>query len=48
MAKFGRADVEVAKLAEAMPRDKRLALPFPANFSIPLLLKYPEPGLDSF
>ncbi|MGD0744706.1 MAG: hypothetical protein ABSA45_06085, partial [Verrucomicrobiota bacterium] len=43
-AKFGRMDVETGKLAEATPKDKRLALPFPANFSIPLTLKYPGQG----
>ena len=44
VAKFGRLDVELAKFAEALPKDKRLALPFPANFSVPLLLKYPGQG----
>ncbi len=43
-AKFGRADVDLPKLADALPKDNRLALPFPANFSIPLLLKYPAQG----
>jgi hypothetical protein len=44
VAKFGRADVDMTKLADALPKDKRLALPFPANFSVPLLLKYPGQG----
>jgi len=44
VAKFGRLDVDVARFAEAMPKDRRLALPFPANFSVPLLLKYPGQG----
>ena len=43
-AKFGRMDVDTAKLAEASLKDTRLALPFPANFSIPLTLKYPTQG----
>ena len=43
-AKFGRMDVEVEKLVGVATRDKRLALPFPASFSIPLLLKYPGQG----
>ena len=43
-AKFGRMEVDIGKLAETTPKDKRLALPFPANFSIPLTLKYPGQG----
>ena len=43
-AKFGRMEVDAGKLAETLPKDKRLALPFPANFSIPLTLKYPGQG----
>ncbi len=43
-AKFGRVEVEVEKLVGVAPKDKRLALPFPASFSIPLLLKYPGQG----
>ena len=43
-AKFGRMEVDIGKLAEATPKDKRLALPFPANFSVPLTLKYPSQG----
>ncbi len=44
VAKFGCLDVDVAKFADALPKDKRLALPFPAGFSVPLLLKYPGQG----
>ena len=43
-AKFGRVEVEVGKLVGVAPKDKRLALPFPASFSVPLLLKYPGQG----
>jgi hypothetical protein len=43
-AKFGRMEVDTGKLAEATLKDKRLALPFPANFSFPLTLKYPGQG----
>jgi hypothetical protein len=43
-AKFGRMEVDLAKLAEVMPRDKRLALPGPAGFSVPLSLAYPLQG----
>ncbi len=43
-AKFGRMEVDTGKLAEATLKDKRLALPFPANFSVPLTLKYPSQG----
>jgi len=44
VAKFGHADVDATKLADALPKDKRLALPFPAGFSVPLVLKYPGQG----
>ena len=43
-AKFGALEVDMAKAAEAMPKDPRLALPGPANFSVPLLLCYPLQG----
>ncbi len=43
-AKFGSLDVDMSKAAEAMPKDPRLALPGPANFSVPLLLTYPLQG----
>jgi len=43
-AKFARMEVDTTKLAEATLKDKRLALPFPSSFSIPLALKYPTQG----
>ena len=43
-AKFGRLEVDVAKFAEVMPKDRRLALPGPATFSVPLALAYPLAG----
>ena len=43
-AKFGRLEVDVAKFAEVMPKDRRLALPGPATFSVPLVLAYPLEG----
>ena len=43
-AKFGTLEVDIAKAAEVAPKDKRLALPGPANFSVPLLLTYPLQG----
>ena len=43
-AKFGRLEVDVAKFAEAMPKDRRLALPGPSTFSVPLVLAYPLEG----
>ncbi len=43
-AKFGTLDVDLTKAAEATPKDPRLALPGPAKFSVPLLLKYPLQG----
>jgi hypothetical protein len=43
-AKFGRLEVDMAKLANAIPKDSRLALPGPSTFSVPLLLTYPRQG----
>jgi hypothetical protein len=43
-AKFARLEVEVEKLAETLPKDKRLALPGPASFSVPLALAFPLGG----
>ena len=44
VAQFARLDVDVAKLAGALPRNPRLALPGPAIFSVPLLLTVPQLG----
>jgi S-DNA-T family DNA segregation ATPase FtsK/SpoIIIE len=43
-AKFGRLDADVTKMCEAMPKDRRLALPGPAQFSLPMQLSYPREG----
>ena len=43
-AKFAQMEVEVEKLAETTIKDKRLALPGPSRFSVPLCLAYPEQG----
>jgi S-DNA-T family DNA segregation ATPase FtsK/SpoIIIE len=43
-AKFGTLDVDMSKAADAMPKDPRLALPGPAQFSVPLSLTYPLQG----
>jgi hypothetical protein len=43
-AKFGRLDADVEKMCESAPKDRRLALPGPARFSVPLLLTYPREG----
>ena len=43
-AQFGRMEVDLPRLAEAMPKDPRLALGGPAEFSLPLLLNFPEEG----
>jgi hypothetical protein len=43
-AKLGRLEVEVAVLSGTMPKDKRLALPGPAGFSVPLALAFPLEG----
>jgi DNA segregation ATPase FtsK/SpoIIIE, S-DNA-T family len=42
-AKFGRLEVEVAKFAEAITKDPRLALPV-TKFSVPLSLGFPLGG----
>jgi hypothetical protein len=47
-ARFGCMQVDIGKLADTAPQDKRLALPFPANFAIPLTLKYPGQGCILF
>ena len=41
-APFARLEVEVKKMAEAMPQDPRL--PCPATVSLPLVLTYPHQG----
>ena len=43
-AQFAQVAVDVEKLAEAKLKDKRLALPGPSRFSLPLCLAYPEQG----
>ncbi len=43
-AQFAKMAVDVEKLAETAIKDKRLALPGPARFSVPLCLAYPEQG----
>jgi len=43
-AQFAQLQVEVEKLAETTIKDKRLALPGPSRFSVPLCLAYPEQG----
>jgi DNA segregation ATPase FtsK/SpoIIIE, S-DNA-T family len=42
--KFGRMEVDVEKLSEAIPKDSRLILPGPAQFALPFFLTYPEQG----
>ena len=43
-AKFAHLQVDVEKLAEGLPKDKRLALPGASRFPLPLLLTYPNAG----
>ena len=43
-AKFARMEVDLIALAGAKPKDKRLSLPGPAAFSVPLSLAYPLGG----
>ncbi len=43
-AKFGELKVDVKALAGALPKDARLALPGPAEFSVPVALTFPQLG----
>ena len=43
-AKFARLEVDVKKFTETLPQDKRLTLPGPATFSVPLALAFPLEG----
>ena len=43
-AKFAELKVQLEKLCAAMPKDKRLTLPGPAQFALPLCLAFPEQG----
>ncbi len=43
-AKFAELKVELGRLCAALPKDPRLALPGPADFSLPLCLAYPQQG----
>ncbi len=42
--KFAQFDVDLSARADAIPKDKRLALPGPSRVSIPLSLAFPEQG----
>jgi S-DNA-T family DNA segregation ATPase FtsK/SpoIIIE len=41
---FGRLEVNIPKLADALPKDKRLALPCPPTLTVPLSLVCPSQG----
>ena len=43
-ARFGRLEIESQQFFNALPKDKRLALPCPAHVSLPLLLMQPQQG----
>ncbi|HTV41636.1 MAG TPA: FtsK/SpoIIIE domain-containing protein [Candidatus Sulfotelmatobacter sp.] len=43
-ATFARLEVNIAKLADALPKDKRLALPCPPTLMVPLSLVCPAQG----
>jgi DNA segregation ATPase FtsK/SpoIIIE, S-DNA-T family len=43
-ARFGSLEVALETLAGKLPRDPRLSLPGPANFTLPLTLVYPLQG----
>jgi hypothetical protein len=47
-AKFARLEVDATKLADAAPKDPRLALPGPAQFVLPVQLAYPGLGSALF
>jgi hypothetical protein len=42
--RFGHLDLDLSKLPAALPKDPRLALPGPANVSVPLALNFPSQG----
>ncbi|HUE37042.1 MAG TPA: FtsK/SpoIIIE domain-containing protein, partial [Candidatus Acidoferrum sp.] len=44
VATFGRLEVNIPKFAEALPKDKRLALPCPPTLTVPLSLVSPVQG----
>ncbi len=43
-AKFAGLEIDTQKFFPALPKDPRLALPCPPQFSLPLLLKQPQQG----
>ncbi|HTQ49548.1 MAG TPA: FtsK/SpoIIIE domain-containing protein [Candidatus Acidoferrales bacterium] len=43
-ARFGRMEVALETLARRLPKDRRLSLPGPSNFAVPLSLAYPLQG----
>ncbi|HTL59710.1 MAG TPA: FtsK/SpoIIIE domain-containing protein [Candidatus Limnocylindrales bacterium] len=43
-ARFGELKVDLQKLCQVFPKDKRLETPGPTSFSAPLCLTYPEQG----
>ncbi len=43
-ARFAELKVDLTKFCSALPKDKRLALPGTAQFSVPLCLAFPEQG----
>jgi hypothetical protein len=43
-AKFAQLNIALEKLCRVIPKDRRLALPGPSRFSMPLCLAYPEQG----
>lgn len=43
-AKFAELRIELAKLCAAFPKDPRLGLPGPAQFSMPLCVAFPDQG----
>lgn len=43
-ARFGEVAIDVEKLAGSLPKDERLALPGPTEFTMPMLLGHPQHG----
>jgi hypothetical protein len=43
-ARFGELEIQVDRLTEAQPAEKRLVLPCPPTFTVPLVLRYPQAG----
>lgn len=44
LARFGKLEVDLRQFAGSIPEDEHFSLPGPAQFTVPLLLEYPNDG----